>query len=521
MAPLPRTALIFLALHPSLFHTQPVVSDLVAPPGAFNRPQSVAFLEGSSLLALIADTMSHRVLAFELTNTSNTITPFTLAGGGNSGNASGSADGAGTAALFNHPSALEPAAAAGAFFVADAYNSRVCVLTVATREVTTLAGGGASGTEPGSVNGRGTAALFHRPYGLARCPAGLPSPCAAGGLFVADTYNHLIRFVAPNGDVSTVAGGGRGDTDGVGTAAQFNGPQSLTLDAEGGLLYLSDKNNYRVKVISLPSLAVSVVAGAGMPGFKNGVGRDAVFGTIFGLALGEGGVLVMDGRNSNIRLILLPSTQVTTMIGGGASETSSGTADGAGTNALFSAPQGCALDPWARLLVADTDNSRMRLVVGVSGGGGGNNSGAGGGLGKAAIAGIVLGVLALLAAAGAAAKRWRGRGRGAGARTAPAPAPERSESRTRDAATDTQIEFTIPLLAPLTETSISTETSSANRNRLETEAYPSLGSLQGSLQCDESVSTQTPELRARLWRKEVLELETTALQEGDSFVLRG
>jgi hypothetical protein len=246
-----------------------------------------------------------------------------------------------------------------------------------------------------------------------------------------------------------------------------------------------------------------------------------VFGTIFGLALGEGGVLVMDGRNSNIRLILLPSTQVTTMIGGGASETSSGTADGAGTNALFSAPQGCALDPWARLLVADTDNSRMRLVVGVSGGGGGNNSGAGGGLGKAAIAGIVRGVLALLAAAGAAAKRWRGRGRGAGAHTAPAPAPERSESRTRDAATDTQIEFTIPLLAPLTETSISTETSSANRNRLETEAYPSLGSLQGSLQCDESVSTQTPELRARLWRKEVLELETTALQEGDSFVLRG
>ncbi|OWW22081.1 hypothetical protein AYR66_23895 [Noviherbaspirillum denitrificans] len=96
--------------------------------------------------------------------------------------------------------------------------------------VTTLAG--ASG-QTGDADGTGSAARFNRPWGIA--------VDAAGNAYVADTENYLVRRVSPAGVVTTFAGtrGMRGRADGSAASATFIGPMGITADSSGNL-YLTD-----------------------------------------------------------------------------------------------------------------------------------------------------------------------------------------------------------------------------------------------------------------------------------------
>src|SRR5581483_925609 len=106
--------------------------------------------------------------------------------------------------------------------------------------VTTVAGlPGVSG----SSDGYGPYAQFHAPEGLAAD--------GAGNIYIADTANNTIRLLAPNGQVSTLAGkaGVAGFTNGVGALALFNGPQGVAV-AGNGDLYIADTGNDAVRKIS-------------------------------------------------------------------------------------------------------------------------------------------------------------------------------------------------------------------------------------------------------------------------------
>ena len=136
--------------------------------------------------------------------------------------------------------------------------------------VTTFAG---SATTTGSANGTGLAARFSAPDGMA-----LDS---AGNLFVADTQNHTIRKITPAGVVTTFAGtaGSSGSTDGTGSAARFNYPTGLAIDASDNL-FVSDKNNFVIRKIT-PAAVVTTFAGTvGSMGLTNGAGSSAKFGQI-------------------------------------------------------------------------------------------------------------------------------------------------------------------------------------------------------------------------------------------------
>ena len=108
---------------------------------------------------------------------------------------SGSADGTGSAALFDSACGLA-ADGMGNLYVADSRNSTIRKIVLSTGTVTTVAG---SAGLSGSSDGTGGTARFGRPTSLALD--------GAGNLYVADASNSTVRKVTlATGMVTTIAG---------------------------------------------------------------------------------------------------------------------------------------------------------------------------------------------------------------------------------------------------------------------------------------------------------------------------
>ena len=262
----------------------------------------------------------------------------TLAGSGTRG----FADGTGTTAKFTYPYGVA-ADGSGNVFVADSGNHAIRKVTFGG-VVSTLAGTGVSG----SADGPGTAASFNTPYGVA--------VDALGSVYVADWGNSKIRKVTPGGTVSTLAGtGSMGSVDGPGTSATFWGPSAVALDAQGNV-YAADAGNYKIRKVTAAAM-VSTLAGSGRSGSADGTGSAASFDTPGGVAVDASGtVWVADTENHLIRKIS-PGGAVSTVGGTG----SAGHVDGAGTAASFYVPNGVAVDASGNVYVADTGNSSLRV----------------------------------------------------------------------------------------------------------------------------------------------------------------
>ncbi|WP_375434920.1 NHL repeat-containing protein [uncultured Hymenobacter sp.] len=260
----------------------------------------------------------------------------------------GSTDGTGTAARFNRPMGIA-IAPDGTLYVADAGNHTIRCITPAG-VVTTLAG--AAG-QSGSLDGTGAAARFFSPVGLALDAHGI--------LYVTDAGNHTIRKVTAAGVVTTVAGtaGAKGSIDGVGSAARFNSPHSLTV-APDGALYVADTNNHLVRHIT-PTGQVSTWAGvAGHKGSVDGARPNARFFHPSGVALSPQGVLyVVDNGNHTVRVVD-PREGVRTLAGVGGKK---GHTDGPGAAARFHWPNGIAVGEQGQVYVVDHLNSTIRCVT--------------------------------------------------------------------------------------------------------------------------------------------------------------
>ncbi|MBV5343629.1 putative Ig domain-containing protein, partial [bacterium] len=202
----------------------------------------------------------------------------------------------------------------------------------------------------GSTDGTGTAASFNYPSGL--------DVDAAGNIYVADYGNNKIRKITPAGVVSTFAGTGTsGSTDGAGTTAKFWAPSGVALDAAGNI-YVADYVNHKIRKIT-PAGVVSTLAGTGTAGSTNGTGTAASFNYPSGLAVDAAGyVYVSDQHNLKIRKIT-PAGVVSTLAGSG----TLGSTNGDLTTSRFNYPYGVAVDATGNVYVSDTDNRKIRKIA--------------------------------------------------------------------------------------------------------------------------------------------------------------
>ena len=309
----------------------------------FNYPQGVA-----------VDSAGNVYVADEQNHTIRKVTPggmvTTLAGLAGS---IGSKDGM-EHARFNTPSGVA-VDSAGNVYVADSGNHTIRMVTPGG-VVTTLAG---QAVDDGSTDGTGSIARFRFPRGVA--------VDTNGNVYVADSENHTIRMVTPVGVVTTLAGlaGSNGSTDGTGSVARFNYPQSVAVDSAGNV-YVADSGNSTIRMVTpggvmAPGGVVTTLAGqAGSLGSNDGPGSAARFFYAFGVAVDSAGdVYVGDYANHTIRKVR--ASGVVTTIGGLAGIFDS--SDGMGSAARFYVPHGVAVDSSGNVYVADTFNHTIRKGV--------------------------------------------------------------------------------------------------------------------------------------------------------------
>ncbi|MBI5770573.1 MAG: hypothetical protein HZA93_22540 [Verrucomicrobia bacterium] len=134
-------------------------------------------------------------------------------------------------------------------------------------------------------------------------------------VYVADTGNHTIRRISPEGVVTTVAGspGESGSTDGVGSAARFSGPEGVAVGPDG-VIYVADSGNGTIRKISREGVVSTFAGTPRVYGHDDGVGGAARFAyRLRGLTVDKAGnIFVADRYNGTIRRIS-PDGVVTTL----------------------------------------------------------------------------------------------------------------------------------------------------------------------------------------------------------------
>lgn len=216
------------------------------------------------------------------------------------------------------------------------------------RAVTPKYGYSSGGTIVTDTGKSDSAATFNEPTALA--------VDASGNIYVADYGNNLIREVGAGGVVSTIAGSGaQGSLNAKAANASFNGPTGICID-ENGNIYIADNNNNQIRMISTGN--VTTIAGSDSTGAVDGIGANAYFFGPTGIACDAGGNLfVTDAGNNLIRKVIPSTGQVSTVAG----NANPGAGNGALLSASFNNPCGIAISS-GNLYVADLLNNMIREV---------------------------------------------------------------------------------------------------------------------------------------------------------------
>ncbi len=177
-------------------------------------------------------------------------------------------------------------------YVSDTGNNRIRKVRISDGQTWLIAGSGTAGY----TNGSGANAQFNRPFGLAIDASG-------SNLYVADSYNHVIRKInLSNNEVTTLVGAGSaGYREAIGTSAYLSYPVNLAMGSDG-ILFFSDSGSFRVRQVNVNTGLTKLVAGSGIRGFKTGSSETAQFNSLGGLSVDSTNniLYLADGWNDTI-----------------------------------------------------------------------------------------------------------------------------------------------------------------------------------------------------------------------------
>lgn len=240
----------------------------------------------------------------------------------------------------------------GNLYIADRNNHRLRKVS-AEGIISTLAGNGTPGFS--GDNGLAAKASLNRPSGVA--------VDSEGNVYIADTENHVIRRIGTDGIIRTVAGTGQegnGAENISATTSALKQPQAVLVGADASL-YIADSGNHKVRRVS-PEGIVTTLAGLGWPGFSgdDAAAAQAKLNKPQALALDEkGNLYIADTGNHRVRQI--DNKGIIRTVAGSAAKGFAGDG-GAAVRAQLENPQGVAVDGAGSLYIADGYNHRIRQV---------------------------------------------------------------------------------------------------------------------------------------------------------------
>ena len=185
---------------------------------------------------------------------------------------------------------------------------------------------------------------LNNPFGIALDPK--------GNLYIADQDNFRVRQVT-GGTISTVAGDGTSGYTGdaaAATSAELGRVSGLAMDSSGNL-YIADPDNYVIRKVSggtITTFAGNNSLGAGGTG-DHGLATSAELSSPTGLAVDAAGNLyIADTANSRIRMVAASNNYITSISTG---------------NYILRSPKGVVVDAAGDVYIADTDNCRILKVT--------------------------------------------------------------------------------------------------------------------------------------------------------------
>jgi len=322
-----------------------------------NGPEGVV-VDGSGNI-FIADT-GNSVIREVVASTGNIQT---VAGNGTSGY---SGDGGpATSAELNDPFSLF-VDGQGNIFIADTDNFVIREVLASSGNIQTVAGNASLGAGYAGDGGPATSAQLDQPEGVALD--------GSGNIFIADTYNSVIREVTiANGNIQTVAGTYYAWSDlcnysgdgGPATSAYLCLPNGIVVDASENI-FIADTENSVIREAVAATGNIQTVAGDGTVGYT-GDGGSAISAELNYpseiVVDTSGNIFIADTDNFVIREV--SSGTINTIIG---NNTLAYSGDGGlATNAALNAPGTVSVDTAGDLFIADTDNSVIRDLVASTG----------------------------------------------------------------------------------------------------------------------------------------------------------
>jgi hypothetical protein len=225
--------------------------------------------------------------------------------------------------------------------------------------ITTIAG-----TGTGSYSGDGgpaTAATFNQPCGL--------TLDAAGNIYVTEVVNSRIRKInVATGIITTVAGGGIGLGEGGPATACSLMPTAVKFDHSGAMV-IADCGAMRIRKVNAMTGIITTIAGNGMmasygdggPATAAAINNpyDFCYDSLGNMYISEEGDPSLSS-GWKIRRVDAMTGIITTVAGTGVSGYSGD--GGPATAAMISSPLGIYMDLHGNVIFADVNNNRVRSI---------------------------------------------------------------------------------------------------------------------------------------------------------------